>query len=130
MEHNPRRRFGRQDAPADDELLSIAVEHDRGRAWVRLSGELDLSNARRAREALRDVERQLPHTIVLDLRVLEFIDSSGLSELLIARRRGERVGRRVLLATSPDTATARVLAMTGIDAVMENVYGPPSDRGW
>ena len=67
---------------------------------------------------------------MLDLRALEFIDSSGLSELLIARRRGERVGRRVLLSTSPDTATARVLAMTGIDAVMESLEGPPRDRGW
>ena len=130
MEHHPRRRFGRQDAPADDELLSIAVELDRGRAWVRLSGEFDVSSATRLREALRDVERERPHTIVLDLRALDFIDSSGLSELLIARRRGERVGRRVLLSTSPDTATASVLAMTGIDTVMENVDGPPRGRGW
>jgi anti-sigma B factor antagonist len=130
MEHHPRRRFGRQDAPPDDELLSIAVEHDRGRAWVRVTGELDMSDVTRLREVLRDVERQLPHTIVLDLRALDFIDSSGLSELLIARRRGERVGRRVLLSTSPDTATASVLAMTGIDSVMENVDGPPGDRDW
>jgi anti-sigma B factor antagonist len=130
MEHHPRRRFGRQDAPADDELLSIAVELDRGRAWVRLSGEFGVSSATRLREALRDVERERPHTIVLDLRALDFIDSSGLSELLIARRRGERVGRRVLLSTSPDTATASVLAMTGIDTVMENVDGPPRGRGW
>jgi anti-sigma B factor antagonist len=130
MEHHPRRRFGRQDAPPDDELLSIAVELDRGRAWVRVTGELDMSDVTRLREALRDVERQLPHTIVLDLRALDFIDSSGLSELLIARRRGERVGRRVLLSTSPDTATANVLAMTGIDSVMENVDGPPGDRDW
>jgi anti-anti-sigma factor len=75
---------------------------------------------------VRDLERRLPHTIVFDLRDLQFIDSSGISELLIARRRGERVGRRVLLATAPESQTARVLAMTGIDSVMESVDGGPA----
>lgn len=103
----------------------MSSEMVRGRAWLRLSGDLDLVNATRLREIVREIERAMPHTIVFDLRELDFIDSSGISELLIARRRGERVGRRVLLATAPHSQTAQVLAMTGIDAVMETVDGAP-----
>jgi hypothetical protein len=32
----------------------------------------------------------------------------------------------VLLATAPESQTARVLAMTGIDSVMESVDGGPA----
>jgi anti-sigma B factor antagonist len=129
MEPPPRRRFGRDRPPTDDGQLTVSVELDRGRAWLRISGDLDVLNATRVREIVRDIERRHPHTIVFDLRTLDFIDSSGISELLIARRRGERVGRRVLLATAPESQTARVLAMTGIDAVMESVEGGPPAAG-
>lgn len=126
MDPPPRRRFGRDRPASDDELLTVSCDLDRGRAWLRLVGDLDLVNATRVREIVRDVERRAPHTIVFDLRALDFIDSSGISELLVARRRGERVGRRVLLATAPGSQTARVLEMTGIDAVMENVERGPA----
>ena len=128
MDQPPRRRFARDRTTPDEELLTVSTELEHGRAWLHLSGDLDLLNATRLRQIVRDIERHLPHTIVFDLRDLQFIDSSGISELLIARRRGERVGRRVLLATAPESQTARVLAMTGIDAVMESVDGGPARR--
>jgi anti-sigma B factor antagonist len=127
MEHPPWRRFAREDEPPSDHHLTVSSEIDRGRAWLRLAGECDVENVTQLRELVREIERLRPHTLVFDLRALNFIDSSGISELLVARRRGERVGRRVLLATTPGTPVARVLAMTGIDAVMEHVEGVPRD---
>ena len=118
----PRRwRFARGGPPSDDDALTVTVEIDRGQGWLHLQGELDLDSATVLRQIAREVERMQPHTIVFDLCQLDFIDSAGISELLAARRRGERVGRRVLLATAPGSGPARVLAMTGIDAVMGQV---------
>jgi anti-anti-sigma factor len=113
-----RRRFARGEPQSDDDALTVTVEIDRGQGWLHLQGELDVETAGVLRRMARELERMQPHTIVFDLRQLDFIDSAGISELLVARRRGERVGRRVLLATEPGSGPARVLAMTGIDAVM------------
>lgn len=108
--------------------LRISTAVDRGRVWMRLTGDLDLESVGAVRDSLREVEREQPHTIVFDLRDLRFIDSSGISELLIAHRRGERVGRRVLLSTTPESPTARVVELTGLDAFMEHADGPPLER--
>ena len=113
-----RRRFSRSAPPSDDDLLTVTVEIDRGQGWLHVQGELDLETASVLRTIARELERMHPHTIVFDLRQLVFIDSAGISELLVARRRGERVGRRVMMVTEPGSPPAQVLAMTGIDAVM------------
>ena len=42
-----------------------------------LAGEFDLSNAAQVEDALKEIERERPPLLVLDLRELTFMDSTG-----------------------------------------------------
>ncbi|MEU6963932.1 STAS domain-containing protein [Streptomyces chrestomyceticus] len=55
-------------------------------------GEIDLATAPAFREQLRGNDAALPARVVADLRQVNFIDSSGLQELMKAQTRCEAVG--------------------------------------
>lgn len=63
-------------------------------------GELDIATAGRLAEAAEDVpgDRRL---LVVDLRGVTFLDSSGLRGLLLVRRRAERDGIELLVCHDP-----------------------------
>jgi len=83
-----------------------------GRAIVTLSGELDLSGASRLEaEVERLAKLEGPETVVLDLRGLEFMDSSGLRLVTLADRRLMGEGRRLVLVRGPE-AVHRVFEIT------------------
>ena len=91
----------------------IAAEQQ-GDAWVvQLGGELDLYNAEKLREALLELTAQSPERLVLDLREVEFIDSTALGALIEAR--ASLPNRRGLLLASPNIETRRALQVSGLD---------------
>ena len=61
-------------------------------AVVTLAGELDLSATLELEAQLDGLERGFPRTIVIDLRNLGFIDSSGLATLIEALQAGRIAG--------------------------------------
>ena len=81
---------------------------------VELSGELDLATAPKLEDELRHVEERGPGLIVLDLRPLSFMDSSGLRSLLAADARAREAGRRLVLVRG-DERVQRVLRITRLD---------------
>jgi anti-anti-sigma factor len=91
----------------------IAAEQH-GEAWVvRLGGELDLYNAETIREALLEVAGRSPERLVLDLREVEFIDSTALGALI--ETRASMPNRRGLLLAQPNIETRRALQVSGLD---------------
>jgi anti-sigma B factor antagonist len=97
-----------------------------GAVRVALRGELDLEHAYTFDEELRRVEEDRPSCLVLDLRGLSFLDSSGLARLLAANRRARRERRRLLLVRG-GTAVQRLLAITAVGSHFETVSEIPSD---
>jgi anti-sigma B factor antagonist len=94
--------------------------------WVTLSGELDLATAPTLQAALQEAESgDAAHPIVLDLRRLAFIDSSGLRVVLAAAKRAGDQGRRFVLVRGSDQVD-RVFQVTGSDRHLEVVDEPPS----
>ena len=83
---------------------------------LRLIGELDLAGAETLSRAIADVADSAP--VTLDLEQLQFMDSSGLRELLKAAR--ERTVRLV----SPSQAVHKVLEIAGVLSAFE-VLNPP-----
>jgi anti-sigma B factor antagonist len=80
-----------------------------GAAWVHVTGELDLANTPQLRQALREAQLYA-RVVVLDLRELTFIESSGVHTILDAAasvRRGE--GRLVLVRGPTDVDRALTL---------------------
>jgi anti-sigma B factor antagonist len=67
-------------------------------ALVTLAGELDLSGAGILEQELgRLSDEESPEEVVLDLRGLEFMDSSGLRLVVMADSQAREAGRRLLL---------------------------------
>ena len=92
-------------------------EHD-GVAVMALSGELDKATVPILRKTLAPFEGNGVSTIVLDLRDLTFIDSSGLLAFLEARRRAMSNGHRLLLSgASP--AARRLFELTGTQSLLD-----------
>jgi anti-anti-sigma factor len=77
-------------------LLTAHVESRNGVARIAVSGELDLSTVPALMEQLAHVEQDGVTAIMLDLRDLTFIDSSGLHALLQARDRAKTNGHRLI----------------------------------
>jgi anti-sigma B factor antagonist len=83
-----------------------------------LFGELDIATAGQVDAALVDAERDAPAHIVLDLRGLTFLDSTGLRSLLGADMRAREEGRRLTLIQGPG-AVRRVFEITGLEGRLE-----------
>jgi anti-sigma B factor antagonist len=80
-------------------------------AWVRLAGELDVATTPRLERVLREPRLQA-RLIVLDLRDLAFMDSSGVHAIVDASVRARQVGHRVLLLRGRP-GVDRVFTLTG-----------------
>ena len=100
-----------------------------GDALIALTGELDLSGAPALDEEIDrlagedDVRR-----VVLDLRELEFMDSSGLRLVALAERKLSAAGRELVLVRGPDTVQ-RVFAITRMEDHLTFVDEPPAESG-
>ena len=80
-----------------------------------LSGELDVSTAPEveARLLAIEVDDPPPPHVVVDLRALRFIDSTGLSLLVNAYNRARAAGRRLTIVSGRGPAR-RILETTGL----------------
>jgi anti-anti-sigma factor len=97
-------------------MSNLAVELSRHDDAVRiaLSGELDLSSALAFEDQLRRVEEEAqPRVLVLDLRRLKFLDSTGLRLILAAHARALKRGGRLSIVQGTD-AVRRIFRLTGV----------------
>jgi anti-anti-sigma factor len=92
--------------------FGVRRSHDAGTRFIALSGELDLATAPMLEVELEDVRGAHTTQIVLDMRELEFIDSTGLRLILQAHRRSP--GQLVVLA-----CPARVLRAFELCGLLE-----------
>jgi anti-sigma B factor antagonist len=82
---------------------------------VTLTGELDISGVPAVEAALAEVERAGPAAIVLDLRDLQFLDSSALRCVVRAHTRAQDAGRRLAILTARASHVATTFALVGLD---------------
>jgi anti-anti-sigma factor len=69
---------------------------------LRLQGDLDLAGVAALEHALAGLEELDLDVLVLDLRAVSFLDSSGLRALLAADARARAADRRLVLVRGPD----------------------------
>jgi anti-anti-sigma factor len=95
-----------------------------GDALIALTGELDISGAPALDEEIdRLAGDEGVRRVVLDLRELEFMDSSGLRTVALAERRLAAAQRPLVLIKGPETVQ-RVFAITRMDDHLSFVDGP------
>ncbi|MDQ3978396.1 MAG: STAS domain-containing protein, partial [Actinomycetota bacterium] len=88
-----------------------------GQAIVLLKGELDMSTSERFGEVVRLLHSNGTTRLVIDLSELDFVDFSGLREIVVAQRRQREIGGDVVLH-APKAHVRRVLEIVGLDRIL------------
>src|SRR5690349_3494134 len=110
--HESRRRGrSRYRSSGAMKLLDLTTETDGTTVRLALTGELDIAGAGRVEQELERIEREPPATIVLDLRELEFMDSTGLRVIVAADGRAREQARRLVIVRGSETVQ-RIIEMT------------------
>jgi anti-anti-sigma factor len=105
------------------ELLDLITETEGATVRLALTGELDIAGAARVEKELERIERESPATIVLDLRELAFMDSTGLRVIVAADSRAREQARRLVIVRGSATVQ-RIIEMTRLDERLEIVDDP------
>jgi anti-anti-sigma factor len=98
---------------------------------IRLAGELDVGVYDQVSEALQQLERDdpPPTTLVVDLRELTFMDSTGIRVLAEAHRRAQRDGHRLTVVPGSGQPS-RVIQLLRLDGHVEMVADPETLAPW
>jgi anti-anti-sigma factor len=105
--------------------FSVSSARRDGGVVVAAVGEIDMSTSPQLREALRGPDAEAD-PVVLDLREVTFMDSSGLGVIVGQNRRAREEGFRFAVATEGATGVQRILELSGLTAVLE-IVGSPDD---
>ncbi len=94
--------------------FSSDAERREGEVWlVRVKGELDMATAPKLQATLDQVLESSPKSVLLDLEGIEFIDSTGITVLMRARRQLEEQGANLAI-DGLSAAAGRVLEIAGV----------------
>jgi anti-anti-sigma factor len=103
--------------PGDDDTFAVDVEHEAGAALalLRLAGELDTATVGELSAVLERVVADGATELRIDMAAVPFMDSTGLTALIIAQGRLE--GRGVVTVESASSAVRRTFEVAGLDVV-------------
>jgi anti-anti-sigma factor len=96
--------------------VTIHAETATGTTTLRVAGELDVLTAPVLNAALDDV----PTDVVLDLRDVSFVDSTGLA-VLVSQRRLRRAKGTTLRIERPRPNVVRAFALAGYGTALETL---------
>ncbi|NLT04764.1 MAG: STAS domain-containing protein [Solirubrobacterales bacterium] len=99
-------------------LLEVSSHRHDAIVHVVVSGELDLSTVGRLESELARIEAEDPPTIVLDLKQVTFLDSSGLRVVVAADQRARGTIRRFAVVRGPETVQ-RIFEITRLDEQLD-----------
>ena len=99
--------------------LRIQTTRDPGVLTLALRGELDLASAPALKRELSDALASGAERVVVDLRELEYMDSSGLLVLLDAHQRLREDGHARLFLRSGQPNIQRFFELTSTDSVFQ-----------
>jgi anti-sigma B factor antagonist len=80
-------------------------------AWVHVAGELDVATTPRLERTLEQAQLQA-RLVVLDLRALAFVDSTGVHAIADASIRARQVARRLVVLRGPPNVD-RIFTLSG-----------------
>ena len=108
--------------------LEVLQDVSGGDTTVSLSGELDISTAAELEQVLGNLAvPDGPARIVIDLRDLRFMDSTGLRLLVTADLRLRREGRELALIPGPESVH-RVFRLAMLEERLTFVDGSPIEH--
>jgi anti-sigma B factor antagonist len=108
--------------------LSLETRQEGDAVRIAATGELDLANALTFEKEVRKAEDRQPRAVILDLRRLSFMDSTGLRLILSAHSRARKRERRlfIVLGTEP---VKRIFRLAGVTRRLDIVEHPSGVAG-
>lgn len=104
-------------------LLDVDISTTDGRVLASLAGEVDLSTVADVESRFEEILEHGPDLLVLDLREVTFLDSSGLRLMLRLDERQRQAGRQFTVVRG-GRRVSRVLELTGADERLHFVSDP------
>ena len=98
--------------------MDIKVRHVENVTVLQLAGSLDISNAHHIRQTLIDETSDESAQVVVNLRDLSFVDSSGLAALVQGLKRAREHQGKLCLCSLQSPARL-IFEMTRLDKVFE-----------
>jgi anti-anti-sigma factor len=101
--------------------FTLAEEADAdGSLALRLMGDIDVTNASEVETLLRQATAEGPRTLVVDLRLVTFLDTAGVRLLILAHRWQQGAGNYLkVVLTEGEGTVRRVLELSGLTALFE-----------
>ena len=99
-----------------DKPFDITVEERDGHALVGLCGEFDLAAVEAVETALLPVEARFP-MVILDLREVTFLDSTGLRAIVSADARAREKGFELKIVRG-SKEVQKLLYLAGLDKIL------------
>ncbi|HEX7245146.1 MAG TPA: STAS domain-containing protein [Solirubrobacterales bacterium] len=96
-----------------DGTLLVRIEKNGDTEVIALCGELDLANAGTAEGALQG-SLSAGRSVIVDMRELEFIDSTGIAMLVATLNEDDDGESQIRFIPSSAPAVSRVLELTGL----------------
>jgi anti-sigma B factor antagonist len=93
--------------------FSVDMRDDDRAVVIGVSGELDLASSPALEHELEQGAARGVELVIVDLRQLEFMDSTGLSVLVRAHQRATEQGQRFGVVKGPQQVQ-RLLSLTGV----------------
>jgi anti-anti-sigma factor len=94
--------------------LQVQVRKNPRATVVMVCGELDLASSATLEEALAEAEGSDLEPLILDLRKVDFMDSSGLAVVVKSHQRAQKAGRPFAVVNG-SSQVQRLLSVTGVD---------------
>ena len=107
----------------ENPLFGVRQELRGDAVVVIASGEIDLATSPHLRDALLSPEASSA-SVVLDLREVTFIDSSGLGVIVGQQKRAQEHNERFAVAVGGAVAVQRILELSGLVKVLDVVTDP------
>jgi len=98
--------------------LTVRIRRSERYAIVSLNGDLDLRSAGILDDKLAALEKDGPDVIVLDLRGLRFLDSTGIALTVRADARARESGRRLVVVPGPP-AVRKPFELAKLESILE-----------
>ena len=111
--------------PPTAQALAIVPHDEDGTQRIVLTGELDVSTVPAFNKRVSELRHQGFHSIVLDLSGITFLDSTGLSAILVTEMHARMRGQRFSVVEGPPHVN-ELFRLTGVDNFLEIISRPGS----
>jgi anti-sigma B factor antagonist len=106
--------------------FTFEVAQTAGATVMTLGGEFDVLCADAFKRRFSDATEDEPDHVVIDLRELTFIDSTGLAMLLGVNEMAQDSGFALSIVSNHDDAARKIFRMTGTERLLPLIHEPPS----